>query len=172
MHRKMLIVLMALAVLTTVALPAAAQTATRTGMPGQAPMMISALQSRPELSQFTNALAQSDLYNIINRGGEYTIFAPTDDAFGRLPQERANVMRQSKYGMDYILGYHVVRDKMSPQLLRITDSLMTLDGSPVSVSMAGNDIMVDGARIIGNGFDTGNVVIYPVNTVMIPPYQI
>jgi uncharacterized surface protein with fasciclin (FAS1) repeats len=78
-------------------------------------------------------------------------------------------MNQNQQGMDYVLGYHIATGKLTPQQLKSTGSLDTLIDRSVPVSMAGNQIMVDGARIIGDGRDAGNVMIYPINTVMVPP---
>jgi transforming growth factor-beta-induced protein len=170
LRRKMSIVLVALAVLASITIPAFAQDAAQR-MSGQASeaAVISTLQSRPELSQFTNALKASDLDTVLRSGGQYTIFAPTNDAFSRMPADKASTMNQNKQGIDYVLGYHIVGGKLTPQQLKYTDSLTTLSTMDVRVSMGGNDIFVDGARIIGDGIDTGNVMIYPINAVMIPP---
>jgi uncharacterized surface protein with fasciclin (FAS1) repeats len=59
---------------------------------------------------------------------------------------------------------------MTPQELQYSTTLTTLNTRRVPVSMGGNDIYVDGARITGSSIDTGNVVIYPINNVMVPPY--
>lgn len=168
--RKMSIVLMALAVLASVTMPALAQDAAQR-MSGQASeaAVFSALQSKPELSQFTNALRESDMDSVLRGGGQYTIFAPTNGAFNGMPADKASTMNQNRQGIDYVLGYHIVAGKLLPQQLKYTDRLTTLSTRDVSVSMGGNDIYIDGARIIGDGIDTGNVMIYPINAVMIPP---
>jgi uncharacterized surface protein with fasciclin (FAS1) repeats len=167
----MLIVLVALAVLASVAMPAFAQGMAQKGMSGQASQnkIISALQSKSDLSQFTNALEQTGLDKTLSSGGKYTVFAPTNNAFSQMPANKASIMNQNKQGMEYVLKYHVVKGKMLPQQLKTTSTLMTLNNRNVPVSMAGNQIMVDGARITGEGIDTGNVMIYPINAVMIPP---
>ncbi|HEY3273513.1 MAG TPA: fasciclin domain-containing protein [Methanocella sp.] len=166
----MSIVLMALAVLASVAMPVFAQDAAqRMSGPASEAAVFSALQPKPELSQFTNALRESDMDSVLRSGGQYTIFAPTNDAFGRMPANKASTMNQNKQGIDYVLGYHIVGGKILPQQLKYTDSLTTLSTMDVPVSMGGNDIYIDGARISGDGIDTGNVMIYPISAVMVPP---
>lgn len=169
---KMLIALMALAVLISLAMPAFAQGTTQTGMSGQAGgnNVISALQSKPEFSQFVNGLKQTGLDKTLSSGGEYTVFAPTNEAFSRMPANKASIMNQNTQGLDYVLKYHIVSGKLTPQQLKSAGTLTTLNTRTVQTSMAGNEIMVDGARVIGNGMETGNVMIYPIDTLMVPPY--
>jgi uncharacterized surface protein with fasciclin (FAS1) repeats len=169
--RKTLIVLMALAVLASVAMPAFAQGIAQQKAPAQASKdpVISALQSKPDLSQFMKALRESDMDSVLNSGEKYTVFAPVNDAFSRMPSDKASIMDQNKQGRDYVLEYHVVEGILTPQQLKSANTLTTLNTRDVPIYRAGNDIMVDGARIIGQGIDAGNVVIYPVNAVMIPP---
>ncbi len=87
-----------------------------------------------------------------------------------MPASKASIMNQNTQGLDYVLKYHIVSGKLTPQQLKSASTLTTLNTRTVQASMAGNDIMVDGARVIGDGRDTGNVMIYTIDTVMVPPY--
>ncbi len=177
--RKVVIIVLALALIAAMAAPAlmatprpasaAPMAASPTAKPVVQSNIVSALQSRSDLSTFAGDINKVGLANTLNSGGPYTIFAPTNDAFGKLPSVKASVVNQDNANLGYTLKYHVVNGKYTEAQLKSLNYLMTTNDRAVPVSMAGNNIMVDGARITGPGIDLGNSIIYPVDSVMVPP---
>jgi uncharacterized surface protein with fasciclin (FAS1) repeats len=102
-------------------------------------------------------------------GGEFTVFAPVDAAFAKLPPATVDGLKTDSPGLTNILTYHVVPGQISPD--NIDGSHVTAQGQPVTVTGAGNDMKVNGASVICGGVHTANATVYMIDTVLTPPMQ-
>lgn len=101
--------------------------------------------------------------------GEYTVFAPVDDAFAKLPKSTVATLK-TPAGADTlkkVLTYHVISGQIAPD--QIDGSHKTLEGSSVSVKGTGDNIVVDGhAHVICGGVHTANATVYLIDDVLMP----
>ncbi|WP_394252272.1 fasciclin domain-containing protein [Arthrobacter pityocampae] len=131
-----------------------------------------AAAANPILKQLTAAVSGGinpdvDLVDTLN-GGEFTVFAPVDDAFAALPAETVEGLKTDTEGLNSILTYHVVPGKIQPSELEGTTQT-TVQGADLEVTGSGNDLMVNDAKVICGGVQTANAVVYLVDTVLTPP---
>ncbi len=102
-------------------------------------------------------------------GGEFTVFAPVDDAFAKLP--KATVAALSKPAnadtLTSILTYHVLPGQIAPDMIVGTQT--TVEGEDLKVTGSGDNLQVNGANVICGGVQTANATVYLIDGVMTPP---
>jgi uncharacterized surface protein with fasciclin (FAS1) repeats len=99
--------------------------------------------------------------------GEYILFAPTDDAFAKLPPGQLDALKADPTALSNLLHYHVVLGVLYPE--DVHGKLTTLQGNQVTVTGKGGDIKVDDvAKVVCGGITTRNGVIYMIDTVLDP----
>lgn len=110
-----------------------------------------------------------DLVDTLN-GGEFTVFAPVDDAFGKLPAETVKTVSEEAGGktLSSILTYHVIPERIAPA--DIDGTFETVNGAELTITGSGDDIKVgDQAAVICGGVQTANATVYLIDTVLMPP---
>jgi uncharacterized surface protein with fasciclin (FAS1) repeats len=109
-----------------------------------------------------------DLVDVLN-GGEFTVFAPVDDAFAALPMKTVAALSKPANAdmLSGILTYHVVEGQIPPS--DITGSQTTVQGDAVEVTGSGDDLKVNDANVICGGVQTANATVYLIDSVLTPP---
>lgn len=110
-----------------------------------------------------------DLVDTLN-GGEFTVFAPVDDAFAKLPAETVKAVSDEAGGatLSSILTYHVIPKRIAPA--DIDGTFTTVNGADLTITGSGDDIEVgDQAKVICGGVQTANATVYLIDTVLMPP---
>ncbi|MHA7650765.1 fasciclin domain-containing protein [Mycobacterium sp. ML4] len=130
-----------------------------------------AAAANPMLTTLTAALSgqlnpQVNLVDTLN-SGQYTVFAPTDAAFGKLPPATIEQLKTDSGLLTSILTYHVVSGQASPN--RVIGTHKTLQGASVTVTGQGNNIRVNNAGVVCGGVSTANAQVYMIDTVLMPP---
>jgi uncharacterized surface protein with fasciclin (FAS1) repeats len=116
------------------------------------------------------AAQAAGLVDTLKSDGPFTVFAPTDDAFAKLPEGTiANLLQpENKDQLAAILAYHVVPGKvLASDVVKIT-SAKTVNGKSVSVKVSGSGVMIDGANVIATDIETSNGVIHVIDSVILP----
>ncbi|MEM6109240.1 fasciclin domain-containing protein [Mycobacterium sp. 050272] len=136
----------------------------------QAPVAVAA-SNNPMLTTLTSALSgqlnpQVNLVDTLNNG-QYTVFAPTDAAFSKLPESTIGQLKTNAAMLKSILTYHVVQGQLSPA--KVGGSHVTLQGANVTVTGQGNDLKVNNASVVCGGVPTANATVYMIDTVLMPP---
>jgi uncharacterized surface protein with fasciclin (FAS1) repeats len=136
----------------------------------QNPVAVAA-SNNPELSTLTAALSgklnpQVDLVDTLN-SGQYTVFAPTDAAFNKLPAATLDDLKTNSDKLKSILTYHVVSGQLSPA--QVDGSHPTVQGAPVNVTGNGDGLKVNNAGLVCGGVPTANATVYMIDTVLMPP---
>jgi uncharacterized surface protein with fasciclin (FAS1) repeats len=101
-------------------------------------------------------------------GGPYTIFAPTDDAFNRVPANTLNTIMADQKSTTNLVRNHIVQGRYNIKDLSRMGYVTTLDGKTMQITSAGTAFAIDGAHIIKNDIPAGNGIIHVVDTVMVP----
>ncbi|EUA85030.1 immunogenic protein MPB70 [Mycobacterium xenopi 4042] len=128
---------------------------------------------QPMLSTLTSALSGQlnpnvNLVDTLNNG-QYTVFAPTNDAFNKLPAGTIDQLKTDSQMLKSILTYHVVQGQLSPA--KVDGTHKTLQGADVTVAGQGNDLKVNNAGLVCGGVHTANATVYMIDTVLMPPAQ-
>jgi transforming growth factor-beta-induced protein len=130
------------------------------------------VETAESAGQFTTLLAALDAAGLaeeLGSGGPYTVFAPTDDAFAAIPAETLDALLADPEGdLTTILTYHVVEGEYMAADLAGLESLDTLSGVPLTISVEGDTVMVDGAMVIGADTVASNGVVHVIDAVMVP----
>jgi uncharacterized surface protein with fasciclin (FAS1) repeats len=132
-----------------------------------------AASNNPMLSTLTAALSGKlnpnvNLVDTLN-SGQYTVFAPTNAAFDKLPASTIDELKTNSDMLKSILTYHVVQGQESPNTVDGTHK--TLQGADVKVTGEGNGLKVDDAGLVCGGVHTANATVYMIDTVLTPPSQ-
>ena len=107
-----------------------------------------------------------DLVDTLN-GGEFTVFAPVDDAFAKIDPATIEGLKTDSATLSSILTYHVVPGQIEP--VDIAGMHTTVQGADLEVTGSGDDWMVNDAKVICGGVKTANATVYLIDTVLMPP---
>ena len=117
------------------------------------------------------AVKAAGLVDTLKGEGPYTVFAPTDEAFAKLPAGTVEdlLKPENKERLVAILTYHVVPGKvMSADLLNKQVKAKTVEGDSLSINALNGGVSVDDAKVIQADIETSNGVIHVIDTVVLP----
>jgi uncharacterized surface protein with fasciclin (FAS1) repeats len=117
------------------------------------------------------ALGAAGLVETLKGPGPFTVFAPTDDAFAKLPAGTvANLLKpENKDKLTAILAYHVVPGKvMAADVVKLNDA-KTVNGKMLKITVKGNTVMINDAKVTTTDIVASNGVIHIIDTVVLPP---
>lgn len=118
-------------------------------------------------STLVKAVEAAELVNILKSPGPYTVFAPTDEAFDKLPEGTLDALLQNIQKLKRILLYHVAfGDVRAEDLMQIQEA-ETVEGSIVAIESA-DSIKVNDANVLKTDILTDNGVIHVIDAVLIP----
>ncbi|WP_134123077.1 fasciclin domain-containing protein [Kribbella kalugense] len=107
-----------------------------------------------------------DLVSTLN-GGEFTVFAPVDTAFAKVPAATVNTLKTNAPLLTKILTYHVVSGQLDPT--SVVGKHPTVEKQDLTVTGSGDTMKVNGANIICGGVKTANATVYLIDSVLMPP---
>ncbi len=117
------------------------------------------------------ALTAADLIGALKGAGPFTVFAPTDEAFAKLPAGTLDSLLkpENKEKLKGILLYHVVSGKIMAADIKGSASPATLQGATIAVKAAGGGVTVNGAKVVSADVGASNGVIHVIDAVILPP---
>lgn len=119
-------------------------------------------------STLVTAVKAAGLVETLKGDGPFTVFAPTDAAFAKLPKGTVEALLQDKEKLAAILTYHVVPGKvMAADVANIT-SAKTANGQALSINAENGAVMVDNATVVQADIQCSNGVIHVIDTVVLP----
>ena len=129
-----------------------------------------AASHNPILTTLTAAVSgklnpKVNLVDTLN-GSEFTVFAPTDDAFKKIDPATIEALKTDDATLSKILTYHVVPGKITPD--KIVGTHKTVEGGSVTVTGTKAALKVDGANVVCGGVQTANATVYMVDSVLMP----
>jgi len=130
-----------------------------------------AASNNPMLTTLTAAVSGQlnpavNLVDTLN-SGEFTVFAPTDDAFKKIDPATIDKLKTDSALLTSILTYHVVPGQAGPA--QVAGEHATVQGATLNVVGAGNDLKVNDAGLVCGGVRASNATIYMIDTVLMPP---
>lgn len=115
------------------------------------------------------ALTEAGLIETLQGKGPFTVFAPTDEAFGKLPKGTVEGLLKDKEALKKVLLYHVVSGKvMSGDVVKLSDA-KTVEGSKVMIKVKDGSVMINNSKVIKADVEASNGVIHVIDTVLLPP---
>lgn len=127
-----------------------------------------AASNNPALSTLVTAVKKAGLVDTLNNAQNITVFAPTNDAFAKVPKADLDKLLADKAALTKVLTYHVVGQKLTPKQLE-KGSFDTLEKSELTTS--GSDMAYtvnDSSKVVCGNVQTANATVYIVDTVLMP----
>ena len=126
---------------------------------------------KDQLEQLAGAVKAAGLVETLKGAGPFTVFAPTDEAFAKLPAGTVESLLkpENKDQLVAVLTYHVVPGKvMAADVVKLTEA-PTVQGSKAKVKVVNGAVMIDGAKVVKTDIVTSNGVIHVIDAVILPP---
>lgn len=123
--------------------------------------------SAGQFKTLVKAVQAAGLVDTLKGTGPYTVFAPTDAAFAKLPAGTLNALLQDKDKLAQVLTYHVVAGKVTSDQVK-TGQVPTVQGQALRVRAEGGAVMVNNANVTTADIMTSNGVIHVIDTVVLP----
>ena len=116
------------------------------------------------------AVKTAGLVDTLKGEGPYTVFAPTDEAFAKLPKDTIDSLLkpENKKMLTEILTYHVIPGKVKAKKAAKLDSAKTVNGSEITINPTDESLMINNALVIKADIKTSNGIIHVIDTVLIP----
>jgi len=169
----------AAALLATTSICVAVNTTTQYGQTATAPTTAPAakletiVQTAKDAGQF-NTLCElvtaAGLVDTLNSAGPFTVFAPTDAAFAKLPPETVAALKKDPKALAAILTYHVVPGKKDAAEVVKMKEIMTVEGQPIMITIVDGKVMLNkSSTVVKTDVGASNGVIHVIDTVIMPP---
>lgn len=133
-----------------------------------------AASNNPVLKTLTAAVSgkfnpKVNLVDTLN-GGEFTVFAPTDDAFAKIDKKTLGTLAKpaGAEALTSVLTYHVVEGQMTPDEVA-GKTLTTVQGDKLKITGSGDSLKSQDANVVCGGVQTANATVYLIDSVMMPP---
>jgi uncharacterized surface protein with fasciclin (FAS1) repeats len=120
-----------------------------------------------QFSTLAKALTAAGLVDTLKGPGPFTVFAPTDEAFAKIPAEKLNALLADKAALTKVLTYHVVSGKVVASDVK-TGQVKTVEGQPLNVQVSSAGVTVNNAKVIKADVMATNGVIHVIDTVVLP----
>ena len=125
-----------------------------------------AASNNPALSTLVTAVKKAGLVDTLNNATDITVFAPTNDAFAKLPKKDLDAVLNDKAMLTKVLTNHVVAGRLDPMQLAGTHD--TLAKTELKVTGSGEDFMVGDAKVVCGNVQTMNATVYIIDSVLLP----
>jgi len=113
------------------------------------------------------AVKEAGLVDTLKGDGPFTVFAPTDEAFAKIPKEDLQALLADKEALTSVLTYHVVPGKVMASDVMGMSSAETVQGSTIEIASS-EGVMVNNAKVIKTDIEASNGVIHVIDTVIMP----
>ncbi|QDP00161.1 fasciclin domain-containing protein [Thalassotalea sp. PS06] len=126
--------------------------------------------SNDDFSTLVAAVQAAGLVDTLKGDGPFTVFAPTNEAFAKLPEGTVDslLLPENKDKLVAILTYHVVPGKVLAADVVDLNSATTVQGGDIAIKADSGGVMVDGANVVATDIEASNGVIHVIDTVIMP----
>jgi uncharacterized surface protein with fasciclin (FAS1) repeats len=140
-----------------------------TARPSDEKNIVQTAQAAGNFKTLTKLVVKAGLAGTLSSSGPYTVFAPTDAAFRKVPKSTLNSLAKNRAKLRAVLLYHVVAGRVPSSQVVMLKSAKTLNGKSVRIHTAGGKVFVNNAKVTKTDINASNGVIHVVNRVLIPP---
>jgi uncharacterized surface protein with fasciclin (FAS1) repeats len=120
-----------------------------------------------QFKTLAKALTAAGLIETLKGPGPFTVFAPTDEAFAKIPAEKLNALLADKAALTKVLTYHVVAGKVVAADVK-TGAVKTVEGQSLNVNVSNAGVKVNDAKVVKTDIMASNGVIHVIDTVVMP----
>ena len=121
-----------------------------------------------DFNTLVTAVKAAGLVATLKGEGPFTVFAPTDAAFAKVPTDTLNALLADKAALANVLTYHVVAGKvMAADVVKLT-SAETVQGQAVSIEVKDGKVYIDGTQVVTTDIEASNGVIHVIDAVILP----
>ena len=114
------------------------------------------------------ALTAAGLVDTLKGDGPFTVFAPTDEAFAKLPAGTLDALLKDKEKLKAVLTYHVVAGKVpAADVVKLSEA-RTVQGGKVRIEARDGEVLINGAKVVKADVPAGNGIIHVIDTVLLP----
>lgn len=142
-----------------------------TSAPAAAGDIVAVASANPDFSTLVAAVKAAGLVETLQGPGPFTVFAPTNEAFAKLPAGLVDklLLPENKDVLAKILTYHVVPGKVLAADVKAGD-VASVEGSPITVAVDGSTVTLNGsAKVVATDVGASNGVIHVIDAVIVPP---
>jgi uncharacterized surface protein with fasciclin (FAS1) repeats len=147
---------------------ALALTLSLAAMSAKAADIVDIAADNKDFSTLVTAVKAAGLVDALKGEGPFTVFAPTNAAFAKIPKKTLDAILKDKKKLTAILTYHVVKGKVMSKDVK-TGSVPSLQGAKIKVKVGKKGVMVNNAKVIKTDIEADNGVIHVIDTVILPP---
>ena len=133
----------------------------------QAADIVDTAKSAGSFNTLVTAVQAAGLVDTLKGPGPFTVFAPTDEAFAKVPKDKLDALLKDKAALTKVLTYHVVPGRVMAKDVK-AGQVKTVQGSPLTVTVNGGTVMVDNAKVVKTDVVADNGVIHVIDTVLMP----
>lgn len=135
----------------------------------KSPTIVDIAVSNPDFSTLVTAVTEAGLADTLASEGPFTVFAPTNSAFEKLPAGTVEGLLQDKETLSGVLTYHVVPGKvMAKDVVGLTEAT-TVNGQMIKISTNSNGgVMINDSKVVTADIEASNGVIHVIDTVLLP----
>jgi uncharacterized surface protein with fasciclin (FAS1) repeats len=154
-----------LAALALAAAPASARPATAAAAK---PNLVETAVAAGNFTTLVSLVKQAGLAETLSGAGPYTVFAPTDKAFKKVPKKTLTALGKDKAKLKAVLLYHVAAGRLAAKRVVKRSSIKTLNGKRVKIRVRGRNVFVNRSKVITADVRASNGIIHVINRVLIP----
>lgn len=129
--------------------------------------IVETASSSPTFKTFVTAIKKAGLSDTLSKDGPYTVFAPSDAAFDKLPPDTVDSLMKNKIKLAQLLEHHVIRGKVTVTEVK-PGEVKALDGGEIKLTSDNGKVTVDNANITQSDIMADNGVIHEIDTVVMP----
>lgn len=133
----------------------------------QAADIVDTAKSAGSFNTLVTAVQAAGLVDTLKGPGPFTVFAPTDEAFAKIPKAKLDALLKDKAALAKVLTYHVVPGKVMAADVK-AGKVKSVEGSSLTVSTGGGKVKLDNASVVKTDIAADNGVIHVIDTVLMP----
>ncbi len=131
--------------------------------------IVDTAQSAGSFGTLVQALKEAGLVETLKGEGPFTVFAPTDEAFKKLPEAQLTALLKDKAKLTKVLTFHVVSGSVKAEDVVKLKTAKSLEGSPLAISVSSDGVKIEGAKVTATDIVCSNGVVHVIDTVILPP---
>ncbi len=124
--------------------------------------------SDPNFSTLVALVQEANLVDTLSAEGPFTVFAPTNEAFAKIPEETLSQIREDQEQLTQILTYHVVEGRVMAEDVANLTSATTLQGGTLNIDFVDDSVMINDATVVQADVEASNGVIHAIDMVLMP----
>jgi uncharacterized surface protein with fasciclin (FAS1) repeats len=131
--------------------------------------IVDVASGNPDFSTLVTAVTKAGLVETLSGDGPFTVFAPTNEAFAKIPKDQLDAILADQTKLTSILKYHVIAGKVLASDLQPEQSVATVEGQNVDIKVADGKATINGCAIVKTDIEASNGVIHVIDCVLVPP---